>query len=270
MIRRIFGKSGLKPAIDELLEVEREVPQQPDDVRQTAMRRARNVVARGGLALASNSQQSERALSPVRRIGGLLRVRPVYGAATVLVLAGFAGAAIGLSSSPPWQSQPVEPAFAPPTAVTSSGGAPPPTQLPSPVETAPSVEAQTESVDVPPPTEAKRADAARRVSDEAPQPPTSADEPKSNLKDELYLLQQARALVAQGRWSAALVELSAHGTEYPKSRLRQEREALRIKALWGRGDRDQARRAARSFRRRYPSSVFNSWLEQEVDRGSSP
>ena len=81
---------------------------------------------------------------------------------------------------------------------------------------------------------------------------------------ELGLLQRARAAVAAGEFSAALQSIAEHQRRFPAGRLREEREALRIKALAGLGRDDEARRAAERFRERFPRSVLSSRIEETV------
>jgi hypothetical protein len=77
---------------------------------------------------------------------------------------------------------------------------------------------------------------------------------------ELALLQRARAALAVGNDDAALDAISEHQKLFPSSPLREEREALRIRALEGLGRDDEARRAGEKFRERYPKSVLSPRL----------
>lgn len=79
---------------------------------------------------------------------------------------------------------------------------------------------------------------------------------------ELAMLQRARAAVARGNHSAALEAIAEHQRRFPTGRLREEREALRVKALAGLGRRDEARRAAERFKTEFPRSVLSSSIEQ--------
>jgi hypothetical protein len=80
---------------------------------------------------------------------------------------------------------------------------------------------------------------------------------------ELGLLEPARSSVARGDYGAALDVIARHRREYPHGQLAEERDALRVRALWGLGQRSTARTAAASFRRRYPTSTLLSWLKEE-------
>lgn len=77
---------------------------------------------------------------------------------------------------------------------------------------------------------------------------------------ELSLLQRARLAVNRGAHASAMSDLTEHQRRFPASRLREEREALRIKALDGLGKSEDARRARDKFRQRYPKSVLSPQL----------
>lgn len=99
-------------------------------------------------------------------------------------------------------------------------------------------------------------------------PSTSAAEGARalNLKQyaaELLLLEPARSSIARGDYSAALTAIDQHRREFPRSQLSEEREALRIRALWGLGQRPAALTAAKSFRKRYPRSSLLGWLQDQ-------
>jgi hypothetical protein len=85
---------------------------------------------------------------------------------------------------------------------------------------------------------------------------------------ELQLLEPARSSISRGDYAAALSALSQHRREFPNGQLSQEREALRVRALWGLGQKPEALAAASAFRKRYPRSALLSWLKAQGD--SSP
>ncbi len=101
-------------------------------------------------------------------------------------------------------------------------------------------------------------------SSKASEPTAAARRPSSDetYALELALLQRARASVAKGDGSAALEAISDHQRRFPAGRLREEREALRVKALAGLGRNDEARRAAERFKTEFPRSVLSSSIEQ--------
>jgi hypothetical protein len=84
---------------------------------------------------------------------------------------------------------------------------------------------------------------------------------------ELRLLERARAAVAEGDHAAALRFIASHQRRFPQGLLREEREALRVKALAGLGRADEAKRAAERFREDFPRSVVLPGLEQTVKQG---
>ena len=83
---------------------------------------------------------------------------------------------------------------------------------------------------------------------------------------ELAVLEPARAAVARGDHASALRAIGNHERRFPAGILREEREALRVKALSGLGKDDEARKAAERFRERFPRSVLAPSLEEAVKK----
>lgn len=81
---------------------------------------------------------------------------------------------------------------------------------------------------------------------------------------ELAILRRARAAVASENFAAALDAVGEHQRRFPDGNLREERDALRVKALSGIGKSDEARAAAERFRERFPESVLAPRLEGTV------
>ena len=73
---------------------------------------------------------------------------------------------------------------------------------------------------------------------------------------ELTLLDAARKATRSGDFAAALSVLREHEQRFPRGHLIEEREALKVKALFGLGRDDEAKQAAEVFRRHFPQSVF--------------
>jgi hypothetical protein len=111
--------------------------------------------------------------------------------------------------------------------------------------------------EVPAPVDAPKEDRAQ-----APRRPSEADA----YAAELALLQQVRTAVAVARFSAALALVAEHERRFPAGRLREERDALRVKALAGLGRGGDAREAAERFRARYPRSVLSPGIEAATRR----
>ena len=102
-----------------------------------------------------------------------------------------------------------------------------------------------------------------------PAPAAGESTRSPNLKQysaELALLEPARSSIGQGDYGAALAAIAQHRREFPNGQLSEEREALRVRALWGLGQRPAALAAAKVFRRRYPRSGLLSWLRTQSDQ----
>jgi hypothetical protein len=78
---------------------------------------------------------------------------------------------------------------------------------------------------------------------------------------EIQLLTRARQADVRGDYTDVLAILAEHQRSHPDGRLSEEREVLRVRALVGLGQRNEARRAAARFHRQFPQSV----LLQKVD-----
>jgi hypothetical protein len=79
---------------------------------------------------------------------------------------------------------------------------------------------------------------------------------------ELGVLESARRAVGQGDYMAALAAVARHQREFPHGELSEERDALRVRALFGAGQTASADRAALAFRERYPKSGLLSWRRE--------
>jgi outer membrane protein assembly factor BamD (BamD/ComL family) len=78
---------------------------------------------------------------------------------------------------------------------------------------------------------------------------------------ELRLLERARGALSRGDFGDAWSALTTHERRFPRGRLAEEREALKVHALLGLGRRDDARRVASEFRKRFPQSVLLARME---------
>jgi hypothetical protein len=83
---------------------------------------------------------------------------------------------------------------------------------------------------------------------------------------ELGLLAPARTSSARGDYNAAMRSIAKHQREFPNGQLAEEREALRIRALWGLEQKPAAEAAADAFRTRYPRSGLLSWMKGLASR----
>jgi hypothetical protein len=229
----IWRLEPLSAKAERLLASERKVVPASPEVRARAMARARAALDIGG--------------APTTRAAWRVRVSAPLAAALVLGVAALSFAAWRVHRSEE-RGQAFEaslPASTPPPS-TETRVMPESSATTAPAgDVEPPVMAQRES----------RAAAPKRLSD--------ADV----YAAELRLLQQARASVAAGRFSAALDSVAEHERRFPAGRLREERDALRVKALAGLGRSDDARGAAERFRARYPRSVLSPGIEAATRRG---
>jgi hypothetical protein len=85
-----------------------------------------------------------------------------------------------------------------------------------------------------------------------------------SLAAESAILDLARASIAHGEPDRALEALDRHATSFPRGVLREEREALAIKALVLASRGDAARARAARFRERYPESLFLPAIESSL------
>ena len=88
--------------------------------------------------------------------------------------------------------------------------------------------------------------------------------PQESYAAELYLLQRAQSDYASQDFPDALVLVAEHARRFPKGRLAEEREALRVRSLAGASRGDEARRALAAFARRFPRSVLLPRLREQA------
>jgi hypothetical protein len=81
-------------------------------------------------------------------------------------------------------------------------------------------------------------------------------------REELRLLELARARLANEDFAAAMPPLAEHARRFRQGRLVEEREALRLEALAGLGRREEVRRAAAAFEARFPRSPLVPVIQQ--------
>lgn len=244
----MFGERPLSPLAQELLARERGRGRHEDEaLKSRAMDRARAALERDrpsgiGLRLAALAQSSGKP----RRWS---RTLPLLAAAVATAGLAAAGAGLYVWRAPeekPWPST-----VTAPTAPTAPGVAVGGALLPP----APATEVPVER-----PREPRAAPATTAGSD------SSRSVNVKQYATELALLEPARSSISRGDYSAALSALGQHRREFPNGQLSQEREALRVRALWGLGQKPAALAAARAFRKRYPRSALLSWLKDEGDQ----
>jgi hypothetical protein len=93
---------------------------------------------------------------------------------------------------------------------------------------------------------------------------TEARERDRNLAAERALVEQARTALAREQGAAALAALERHARDFPQGELEEERESLRVQALAGLGQFDQARKTGARFHRRFPRSIFGAVVDEAL------
>jgi hypothetical protein len=161
------------------------------------------------------------------------RFRWVSAAMGVLVLAALATAAIGRRQRP------------------GTAGAPPRPLVANVLPRIAAPEPDLTSFDPPPSPVTSR-------------PPRRALTQAEEYAQELRLLQPAREAIAHDDFVAALAATAAHERRFPRGRLAEEREALRIVALAGAQRGSEARVAAAAFHRRFPDSLLEKRIDDAV------
>jgi hypothetical protein len=232
------------PEVRALLERERAIPPQPASVRARALARARAI-----------SASASKPAAPVSA-GALSRRRWAGAAALLCVLGAAVGAAayqirVRLAPLPSNRlAGPTVRAAAPVLALSPSAvAAPVDASVPAPARAA--VSSAT----------VLRATVLRATVLRA----TVLRAKAEAGREELPLLRQARAAVAQNDFAAALPPLVEHARRFKDGSLAEEREALRVKALAGLGRIEEARREAAAFGARFPRSVLLPAVHQMVD-----
>jgi len=170
-------------------------------------------------------------------VGGLL----------VGIVAGAAGHAL--------MTEPNAPPPSPPAVVMAPAATTQP-DMPTPVEALPlaSAPAPESSVERAPPS----IPSARAAASLAPAAGEASGAPHRDdaLRTERRLLDIARTAVARGDGNAALDAIGRHAAQFPRGRLAEEREALRVQALILLGRKDEARQKADEFRKQHPDSLM--------------
>jgi hypothetical protein len=98
--------------------------------------------------------------------------------------------------------------------------------------------------------EGNRQSIAREVEPPAPSPSVGP----RGLARELFILEQAREAMVQGRPASALAALAQYDREFASGSMSAEATALRIEALMQSGRADEGRSSARAFMATYPRS----------------
>jgi hypothetical protein len=85
-----------------------------------------------------------------------------------------------------------------------------------------------------------------------------------DLAAERALLADARAAMQAADAPRALAILDEHARRFAHGQLAEERDAMRVAALWLAGDHEGARARAGEFARRHPDSLFLPSVQRAV------
>jgi hypothetical protein len=91
-----------------------------------------------------------------------------------------------------------------------------------------------------------------------------------NLNAEVQLIAAADALVRSERYGAAMRTLALHERRFPRGELRQERSALRVLSMCGRGSSAPALRARDHFLTTAPDSVLTARVRSACSADGAP
>lgn len=137
--------------------------------------------------------------------------------------------------------------------------------VPTPVVQAPVEAAPIEAGPGQEPPEAAVAAPSAVVAAPSAQAPEERVLSDRELREERQLLELARSALARQQAQDAFDALQRHAQRFPKGRLAEERDSLRVLALALLGRNDEARAAAVRFRKRYPSSLFGSVVDRALE-----
>lgn len=216
---------GLEPELEALLNPRRIERIAPADVRSRALARARAIVAAGGRIPPRASLELLTRASP----------RPLPGRSSVrfVLPASFAAAAVAVGAVTALRSPPARvPTPALSAAPTSSAS--------DPIEgTSPESQTTAPQVVTPPKLAHSAARSEREVGN-----------------SELELLARAQAAYSHRDFARAISLINELTRRFPNGHLAEEREALRVRSLFGLGSADEGGRAAAAFASRFPRSVL--------------
>jgi hypothetical protein len=102
----------------------------------------------------------------------------------------------------------------------------------------------------------------------APAPPSRAltrEAPEADLNAELAAIEEARRALRTGDGDGALKKLDDYLVRFPRARLREEEESVRVDALAASGNRARARSVGAAFLRTWPASPYAPRVKRLMD-----
>jgi hypothetical protein len=223
--------------------------------------RALGAAAAGAAALATTKAAA--GVAGAKASGGILGKVAIKWALVAAVGATSVGAAYVVETrlASPEAADP-----APPAVVTAAS---PVTKVAPPVVTA------APSVAPPPPEDPPEPPPAAPVARSRPStaealPVAPPPERESALREEIALVDAARAAIADGDPAFALRRIEDHAARFPAGSFAVERDVLRIDALVLAGRSDEARERARAFVARHPKAAQARRIEKIAGADPNP
>lgn len=179
----------------------------------------------------------------------------------VVVVAVVAGALAGKGSSPTSVSPRQLGEIAAHSATRGSSS--------SPSDRSASSESAASQVEMVEENPAATGDGSTSLKPEVAATPTVARRRLADLREEIALMDQARAALRLGAPQSALSTLDQYRIRFPRGSFGQESQALRIEALAADGSRARAVGLANEFLAHYPNSPHSDRLRRIVAVGSS-
>jgi hypothetical protein len=255
----------LTPELQSLLAAEREAPGPDAGMRD---RVARKLASTLGVTLAAAgasgaSVSGAQAALPKALMGKSLAAKLLVAALVGGVGAGGVAATVALVHRHARQAARAPEVAAPPVAPASRPVVAPP--VATAMADAPSLGAVPPSAaELPSSLPAPRAPAHHAGPHRGAHHPELAPANHPDLDAERALLTDARAAMQAADAPRALAILDDHARRFAGGQLAEERDALRVAALWLAGDHDGARRHADEFARRHPDSLFLPSVQKAV------
>lgn len=225
--------------VESLLRFERDIVPQPTSVQTRALERARASLPRSHWARVVGDSPRPRSA----RVG--------RAAALVACLSGLSAAAY-YAGYLRGERESVTSAVPPASVAMPVSGLPRLPEVPSASGSAPEVDSPRPFPVPPrPPGRAK--------------PQTTSAQGSEAYQKELQALLPAQRAVAARDFGSALAAIGEHHRRFPRGKLAEEREALRIRALVGLGRRAEAQRAGAAFQKRFPRSALLERHDQMLE-----
>ena len=245
-----MSEEGLTPELQSLLAAEKEAAGPDGGARDRVARRLAQTL---GVTLAAAGASSAATSGAQTVLPKALLGKSLVAKLLVAALVGTVGVGAVVGTVKLLQHRHAR-TLAPPAAPS-----PPPPTVVAPAPVAPAVVTPPSLSAVEEPAEPSTVAATSPAHTETHRAPRHA-----NLAAERALLTEARTAMQASDAPRALAILDDHAHRFPRGQLAEERDALRVAALWLAGDRAAARRHADDFARHHPGSLFLPSVQHTV------